>query len=73
MSFAYFWITHQMIEIAISEAGQQQDDETAYLLKVPENKKRLLAAINNVEKQQFIDVGIDALQDEFLRRKVGTI
>ena len=52
---------HQMIEIAISEIGQQQDDETVYLLKEPENKKRLLAAIKNVEKQQLIDVEIDAL------------
>ena len=52
---------HQMIEIAISEAEQQQEDETTYLLKAPENKNRLLAAIKNVEKQQLIDVELDKL------------
>lgn len=52
---------HQMIEIAISEAGQQQNDETSYLLKDPENKSRLLAAIKNVEQQQLIDVELDDL------------
>lgn len=52
---------HQMIEIAISELAQQQDDETTYLLKEPENKNRLLAAIKNVENQQLIDVELDKL------------
>lgn len=52
---------HQFIEIAISEVGQQQEDETTYLLKEPENKNRLLAAINNVENQKFVEVELDKL------------
>jgi hypothetical protein len=52
---------HQTIEIAISDLAQQQDDETSYLLKDPENKIRLLAAIKNVEQQQYINVEIDSL------------
>lgn len=52
---------HQMIEIAISDLAQQQDDATSYLLKDPENKSRLLAAIKNVEQQQYINVELDQL------------
>lgn len=52
---------HQLIEIAISEIEQQQEDETTYLLKEPENKNRLLAAIKNVEQKQLIDVELDNL------------
>lgn len=37
------------IEIAVCEAAQTENDETAYLLKSPANKKRLLQAIENVE------------------------
>jgi len=40
---------HQTIEIAISEIRQVEQDETAYLLNNPENKARLLAAIENVK------------------------
>lgn len=50
---------HQMIEIAISELAQQQEDETTYLFKDPENKRRLLEAIQNIEKRKFIDIELD--------------
>lgn len=52
---------HQTIEIAISEISQIEQDETAYLLRSPENKARLLAAITNVENNQLIDVDINKL------------
>ena len=52
---------HQMIEIAISELAQQQEDETTYLFRDPENKRRLLAAIHNTEKNKFIDIELDNL------------
>ncbi|KAA0223277.1 hypothetical protein EDS67_26035 [candidate division KSB1 bacterium] len=38
------------IEIAISEAPQREDDETAYLLRSPENRERLLHAIENATR-----------------------
>ena len=62
-----------MIEIAISEIGKNRMMRLLICSRCLKIKKRLFAAINNVEKQQFIGVGIDALQDEFLRRKVETI
>jgi hypothetical protein len=52
---------HQSIEIAISEIQQVEQDETAYLLSNPANKARLLAAIEQVEKNQLIDVDIERL------------
>ena len=52
---------HQVIEIAISEIQQVEQDETAYLLGNPANKARLLAAIAQVEKNQLIDVDIEKL------------
>lgn len=52
---------HQTIEIAISEVAQIEQDETAYLLRNPENKARLLAAVANIENNQLIDVDINKL------------
>jgi len=52
---------HQTIEIVISEINQIEQDETAYLLNSPENKARLLAAIENVKTNRLIDVDIDKL------------
>jgi hypothetical protein len=52
---------HQLIEIAISELSQTEQDETAYLLGNPANKSRLLAAIANVEKNQLINIDLETL------------
>lgn len=52
---------HQTIEISISEISQIEQDETAYLLRNPENKARLLSAIAQVEQNQLIDVDSDNL------------
>jgi len=43
---------HKFIEIAVCEADQASEDETAYLLKSPANREYLLAAIANVESGQ---------------------
>lgn len=51
------------IEIAVCEAAQTENDETAYLLKSPANKKRLLQAIENVEHNRGLVVAnLDELQ-----------
>lgn len=36
------------IEIAVSETAEVEEDETAYLLKTPANRERLLKALDNV-------------------------
>jgi antitoxin YefM len=36
------------IEIVVSEAAEAAEDETAYLLRSPANRERLLKAIENV-------------------------
>jgi len=36
------------IEIAVSEVVESSEDETAYLLRSPANRERLLRAIENV-------------------------
>lgn len=36
------------IEIVVSEASEIEEDETAYLLKSPANRDRLLKALDNV-------------------------
>jgi antitoxin YefM len=43
---------HKFIEISVCEAEQASEDETAYLMKSPANRDRLLAAIANVESGQ---------------------
>ncbi|EIC29209.1 MULTISPECIES: hypothetical protein [Methylomicrobium] len=52
---------HQTIEIAISEVTQVAQDETAYLLSNPENKERLLAAIEQIESNRLIDIDLEKL------------
>ena len=40
------------IEIVVCEAAQSEEDETAYLLKSPANRERLLKAIENVAQDR---------------------
>ena len=49
------------IEIAVCEAAQTENNETAYLLKSPANKKRLLQAIENIEHNR--DLVVTALDE----------
>lgn len=51
------------IEIVVSEAVEGEEDETAYLLKTPANRERLLRAIENVtHNRNLITVELDELQ-----------
>ncbi|HEY7494524.1 MAG TPA: hypothetical protein VIH59_25915 [Candidatus Tectomicrobia bacterium] len=53
------------IEIVVSEAPQSEEDETAYLLRSPANRDRLLKAIENVaQKRNLVTVPLDELQCE---------
>lgn len=44
------------IEIVISEAAEVAEDETAYLLRSPANRERLLKAIENVAEGRNLEV-----------------
>jgi antitoxin YefM len=44
------------IEIAVTEAADSAEDETAYLLRSPANRERLLKAIENVAHGQNLEV-----------------
>ncbi|HEX4966726.1 MAG TPA: hypothetical protein VF173_38300 [Thermoanaerobaculia bacterium] len=44
------------IEIAICEAAEASEDETAYLLRSPANRERLLKAIENVAQGRDLEV-----------------
>ena len=47
------------IEIAVSEAPESADDETAYLLESPANRARLLQAIENIaEGRNLVSVDL---------------
>jgi antitoxin YefM len=51
------------IEIVICEAAQREEDETAYLLKSPVNRERLLKAIENVtHDRNLISIKLEDLQ-----------
>jgi len=51
------------IEIAVCEATEIEEDETAYLLKSPANRARLLKAIDNVaQNRNLVTVNLDELQ-----------
>jgi hypothetical protein len=49
------------IEIAVCEADQEAEDETAYLLRNPANRQRLLEAIENVRQGRTVPVDLNAL------------
>ena len=40
------------IEIVVSEAADRAEDETAYLLRSPTNRERLLNALENVARDK---------------------
>jgi antitoxin YefM len=44
------------IEIAVCEVADQAEDETAYLLRSPANRERLLRAIENVSHGHSLKV-----------------
>lgn len=44
------------IEIAVSEAVDSTEDETAYLLRSPANRERLLRAIDNVAQGRDLEI-----------------
>lgn len=44
------------IEIAVCEVADRAEDETAYLLRSPANRERLLRAIENVSQGQSLKV-----------------
>lgn len=44
------------IEIVVSEAAEGAEDETAYLLRSPANRDRLLRAIENVAEGKNLEV-----------------
>jgi antitoxin YefM len=51
------------IEIVVCEAAQSEEDETAYLLRVPANRERLLKALENVaHDRDLITINIEDLQ-----------
>jgi len=51
------------IEIVVSDAAQNEEDETTYLLKSPANRERLLKAIENVaHDRNLVTIDLDDLQ-----------
>jgi antitoxin YefM len=44
------------IEIVVSEATERAEDETAYLLRSPANRERLLRALENVAEGRNLEV-----------------
>ena len=43
------------IEVVVCEAAESAEDETAYLLRSPANRERLLRAIENVGQGQNLE------------------
>lgn len=55
------------IEIVVSEAVDVAEDETAYLLRFPANRERLLRALENVAQGRDLEV-VDLVWDRWLDR-----
>ncbi len=53
---------HKDIEIAVTETADIEEDETAYLLRNPANRARLLSSIENIAgKRDLVSVDLDGL------------
>jgi antitoxin YefM len=50
------------IEIVVCEAAQSEEDETAYLLRSPANRDRLLKAINVAQDRNLVPLQLEDLQ-----------
>jgi antitoxin YefM len=54
---------HREIEISVCEAAPSEEDETAYLLRSPANRERLLKAIENVsERRDLATIDVSELR-----------
>jgi antitoxin YefM len=50
------------IEVSVCEAGDVEEDETAYLLRSPANRERLLKALSNLEQgRDFVALDLESL------------
>ena len=51
------------VEIAVCDVSEIEEDETAYLLKSPANRRHLIKAIENVDQHRnLVTVNLDELQ-----------
>jgi antitoxin YefM len=51
------------LEIVVCETSESEEDETAYLLKSPANRERLLEAIENVaNNRNLVTMDLEKLQ-----------
>ena len=59
------------IEIAVCEADEQSEDESADLLRDPGNRQRLMEAIENVRQYGTVQIGLDSTPVERSPRSAG--
>ncbi len=51
------------IEIAVCETPETEEDETAYLLRSPANRERLMKALENVaQRRDLVTVNLEEIQ-----------